>query len=299
MIRDLRSGPPDIASPARALAFAREAVKEAASKRSVLVDEPTARAFTIAITSARRPTCKRGLAANLAVQLANMVAPENASVCVLDADSESRDIGLRLGVTGPTLMDLANDRSLRGNDAALADAIAKVEPHGISVVPIKPPSNVLLPLLRTKTASMLGTVRQLFDFVVVDAPIGLGTHSEDWERALASQIDVLLVGVSADSGGLGAAVRYLQAIATGRRSGWLPPAMDIGIVLTGSEEDGTRSQLEARADAKLGGLPVIARVPQLWGRDAPGFARGAAFSRDVADELAKIVDTVTIVDPRH
>jgi len=101
------------------------------------------------------------------------------------------------------------------------------------------------------------------DYVVIDAPVSLGLGAFDWERTMLRQVDVLLVAVTAEASGLGGVLRYLNAITAAKNNGALPSTFDAHVVLTGRDEDGTRSLLTERdIDRKLRGIPVIASVPQ-------------------------------------
>ena len=247
------------------------------------------------MTAPRLITCKRGLAANLAATLAAAAAADGSSVCVVDADLESRDVGARFGVDGPQLLDVANSIALNGLEVLhRGDAVAHIDPPGLSVIPIRPPQPSLVPLLHKKASALLPPLRSSFDFIVIDAPIAIGTGPDEWERAILRQVDVLLVAVSAEAAALGSALRYMNALAAARNSGVLASGFETHIVLTGSEEDGSRTLLtERELDRKLGGIPVIASIPQLWGRRRPDSAVGTALSPTLHDELADIVKKLT------
>ena len=296
MIRDLRSaqwrsaGP---TPPSRSLAFARDDIMRSTSiaERS---DPLTDRALTIAVTSPRTITCKRGFAANLAAHLAAQVTPDGSSVCVVDTDLESRDVGIRFDITGPTLLEVANQMALRDSSATLTDLIPRVDPPGLHVLPTRLPQSALVPLLHKKTNSLLAPLRNAFDFVVIDAPVSVGLGTFDWERTMLRQVDVLLVAVTAEASSLGGVLRYLNAIAAAKNNGALPSTFDAHVVLTGRDEDGTRSLLTERdIDRKLRGIPVIASVPQLWGRQRPETPLDLDFHAGLHREFAAIIDRVT------
>ena len=66
------------------------------------------------------------------------------------------------------------------------------------------------------------------------------------------------------------------------------------VVLTGRDEDGTRSLLTERdIDRKLRGIPVIASVPQLWGRQRPETPLDLDEHLGLQRELAALIDRVT------
>jgi MinD-like ATPase involved in chromosome partitioning or flagellar assembly len=295
MIRDLRYAQYRTTSPpSRSLAFAREDITRAAAVSSVVAGAKTDRALTIAVTAPRALTCKRGFAANFAAHLAARVTPLGSSVCIVDTDLESRDVGIRFDVTAPTLLEVANDLDLRDGRRAFTDAIAKVDPPGLHVVPTRLPQSALVPLLHSKTPALLGSLRAAFDFVVVDAPVAVGLGTFDWERTMLRQVDVLLVAVTAEASGLGGVLRYLNAIASAKHNGALAETFDAHVVLTGRDEDGTRTLLgEHDIERKLRGIPVIASVPQLWGRQRPDTALDLEFHQRLHAEFGAIVDRVT------
>ena len=264
MIRDLRATatesrvrtPPD--SPT--LAFPRDRV---ARSEPFVAPVRTTHAYSIAITAPRLLTCKRGLAAHLATELAS-VADADSPVCVVDLDTESRDIGIRFGVSGPVLLDLAKRIGL---SHSVEETITRVGP--LSVLPTRLPDPPLAPLLRTKTPAVLEQLALTYDVLVVDAPVAVGIASPVNDRAILDHVDVLLVAVTADAAALGGALRYLNALAAAVDAGALPSTFETYLVLTGSEHDGSRTLSDDALEARLPDLPVLARVPQLWGRHRP------------------------------
>jgi MinD-like ATPase involved in chromosome partitioning or flagellar assembly len=294
MIRDVRADSRrGSATASRSLAFSRRDIARAA----VVEREgraQTDRALTIAVTSPRSITCKRGFASMFAAHLAARVVPEGLSVCVIDTDLESRDVGVRFDVATPTLLDVANAVTLRDSSVQLSDVIPRVDPPGLHVLPTRLPQSALVPLLHNKTTALLSHLRAAFDFVVIDAPVTVGLGPFDWERAMLRQVDVLLVAATAEASSLGGVLRYLNALAGAKNNGALPPTFDAHVVLTGRDEDGTRSLLtEADIERKLRGIPVIASVPQLWGRQRPETAVDGEMHENLQREFAAIIDRVT------
>jgi MinD-like ATPase involved in chromosome partitioning or flagellar assembly len=299
VIRDLRSAQwRTAAPPSRSLAFARDDIiragQSSTASSGARAGGQTDRALTIAVTSPRTITCKRGFAANLAAHLAARVASAGSSVCVVDTDLESRDVGIRFDVDSPTLLDVANNLALRDGTARLTEMIPRIDPPGLHVLPTRLPQSALVPLLHTKTTSLLGPLRAAFDYLVIDAPVAVGLGTFEWERTMLRQVDVLLVAVTAEASSLGGVLRYLNAIAAAKNSGALPATFDAHVVLTGRDEDGTRSLLTERdIDRKLRGIPVIASVPQLWGRQRPETALDLGAHASLRREFSVIVDRVT------
>jgi len=295
MIRDLRSGQWRATTPtSHSLAFARDEIVRSAALARATAGTQTDQALTIAVTSPRSITCKRGFAASFATHLAARVVPEGSSVCVVDTDLESRDVGIRFEIATPTLLDVANRLTLRDGGLRLPEAIPRIDPPGLHVLPTRLPQSALVPLLHTKTTALLGPLRAAFDYVVIDAPVTVGLGPFDWERAMLRQVDVLLVAVTAEASALGGVLRYLNAIAGAKNNGALPSTFDAHVVLTGRDEDGTRSLLSERdIDRKLRGIPVIASVPQLWGRQRPETPLDLDAQAGLHREFAAIIDRVT------
>lgn len=276
------------------LAFARGDVRRAATR---VETRDAGRAFTIAVTAPRTITCKRGVAAHLGAHLADFVRGEGSSVCVVDLDLDSRDLGIRLGVDHPTVFDLAS--LPRGTNAEeLARLVPRLDGLGLSVLPTRRPADVMLPLLQRKSVELLPALRTSFDFVVIDAPVGVGVQADQWQRDLLREIDVLVVAVSADPAAAGGMLRYLSTLTASRDRGGIPKTFEVHVVLTGSDEDNSRTLLaERELDRALRGISVISRVPQLWGRGRPELALGVEFDPEIRRPFAAMVDFLTRVAP--
>jgi hypothetical protein len=290
MIRDLRAmgaAPRLLPLPdAEALAFARDRVA-----RSDTSGGPprSGRAFTIAVTAPRTLECKRGFAAHLAAHLA-AIAGTDAPVCVVDLDTESRDIGTRFAVHAPVLLDLAKSTNT-ARPEALANTLARVGP--LAVLPTRLPDPPLVPLLRSKTPRVLATLADAFDVIVLDAPVAVGVGAPSVDRAVLEHVDVVLAAVTADAAALGGALRYLNALSVGVDHGLLPSNFETYLVLTGSDHDGTRT-LGERDDlaGDLRELPVLGRVPQTWGRRRPDGPFDPNADARVNDAFAALIDVL-------
>jgi MinD-like ATPase involved in chromosome partitioning or flagellar assembly len=293
VIRNLRLGPPALAESARSLAFSRTLVSR--SGAAARAQRRPTRGFTIAVTSPRQITCKRGLAAHLAAHLAMQHADDDMSVCVVDADIESRDIGVRFGVAGPLLLDVAKRLGTSASGVPIDELIARVDPLGLHVLPTRPPEPALASLLRSKTPKIFAPLAATFDIVVVDAPVGLGVDAPEHDAQTLERIDALLVAVTADPSAFGSLLRYLNVIEAAVERGKLPATFDVHVVLTGSDHDGTRTVTLDDVERKLEGLPVAGWVPQLWGRGRPGGPLSGYADRTLHDAFDAIVERVTAV----
>lgn len=290
MIRDLRAAPPR--APAvndSSLAFARGALTRTRTVPELPPGDAIARAFTIAVTAPRQLTCKRGIAAHFAAELA-VVRPD-ARICLVDADIESRDVGTRFGIHSPLLLDVAKRIAFEPR-ADVEAMVARATPSNLWVLPTRPPEPALAPMVHTKTSALLGALRGCFDVVVIDAPIGLGVDIPDVGRSLLRHVDSLLIAVTADAAACGSAIRYLNALIDAADRGALPGRYDANIVLTGNDYDGSRTLLdEVDIEAKLQDLPVGGWVPQLWGRQRPDGPM-APLDEALRDALRALVELV-------
>jgi MinD-like ATPase involved in chromosome partitioning or flagellar assembly len=293
MIRDLRVNPPPLPVSSQSLAFSRSVVERRATTWRKQGRATPHGGFTIAVTAPRLLTCKRGFAAHLAAHLAMRHAADDMSVCVVDADVESRDIGVRFGVSGPVLLDVA--KSFGVSASPLDQVIARVDPPGLYVLPTRPPEPALAPLLRSKTPKVFAPLASAFDVVVVDAPVGLGVDTPDQDALILARVDALVVAVTADPAAFGSLLRYLNVLEAAVERGALPSNFDVHIVLTGSDHDGSRTLTEADIERRLEGLPVAGSVPQLWGRGRPDGPLAGYVDSALDDAFDAIVERITAV----
>jgi MinD-like ATPase involved in chromosome partitioning or flagellar assembly len=174
----------------------------------------------------------------------------------------------------------------------LEQIIARIDPPGLYVLPTRPPEPALAPLLRTKTPKVFGPLAATFDFVVVDAPVGLGADAPDEDLPVMQRVDALIVAVTADRASFGSLLRYLNVIEAAVDRVRLPSTFDVHVVLTGSDHDGSRTVFDDELDDKLEGLPVIGWVPQLWGRHRPDGSLSYVDS-ELREAFGVIVERVT------
>jgi Mrp family chromosome partitioning ATPase len=217
-------------------------------------------AFTVGITSARFEACKRGVAANYAAVLA---CDEAQTVCLVDADPRSCDVGTRLASGGVTLNRWAAAcRDERASGLPRRDLQRLAYPP-LFVLPVEPMSvngdsteahDIALPVLR-----------DAFDVVVVDLPVGAGRPGPTLDARLVDHFDALIVTVTPDRAALAATLRYLELFAAAVERGAVADHVDIAVVITG-DEGSVRLDPDDVADC-LGG--VTGRLHQLWGRALP------------------------------
>jgi MinD-like ATPase involved in chromosome partitioning or flagellar assembly len=291
MIRDLRNyraynSEPEVAS----LAFSRDVVSSAQDA------QPTERensrqttACTIAVTAPRLLTCKRGVASHIAASLALTSSTE--SVCVVDVDIESRDVGTRFGVQSPLLLDIASTLGSATVRTPIEQRVTRTA-SGVAVLPTRPPAAALLPQFESKAPAVVRALRSAFDVLVIDAPVGLG--EAPWHADILRSVDVLLVAVTADASALGSALRYLHSLASARNRGVLASTFATHVVLTGAD-DGSRTIDDVDIARKLQGISVLGSIPQLWGRQRPAGALDR-IEPELAQLLGTIVDRATTAE---
>jgi MinD-like ATPase involved in chromosome partitioning or flagellar assembly len=223
-------------------------------------------ALTIGVTSARFEACKRGLAANYAAVLAR---DEQQSVCVVDADPRSCDVGTRLGVVGPTMRRFTAPK-LRGDvDALDARRLARMAYPPLHVLPIEP-AFVDLDYRAAYDASITA-LRDAFDVVVVDLPVGAGRPGPTLDGRMVDRLDVLLVALTPDRPALAATLRHLELFAEAHARGAIAPHVSTRVVITGDEASAV---LDPEDVADRLGEACAGHVPQLWGRALPNLGFG-------------------------
>jgi hypothetical protein len=219
-------------------------------------------ALTVGVTTAKHPECKRGLATNIAATLARHNAV-SARVCVVDADPLALDVTTRLPVAGPVLEDFARP------SAPAAARIARVGwPSQLAVLPCGGGSVARVHLAAEPA---LRELRDAFDLVVCDVPGGpsgpglaLGARLE--------LLDWLVLAVTPTRPAVAATNHFLELFQTGRTHGEIG-GVKLAVVCTGDENSCELSTSEV--DTMLD-VPVVGRIPQLWGRTKPNRGFGAA-----------------------
>jgi hypothetical protein len=223
-------------------------------------------AFTVGITSARFEACKRGLAANYAASVARR---EDQSVCVIDADPRSCDVGARLAVTAPTLRRFTAPKLDGTVDKLDARRLPRLAFPPLHVLPAE--HSYLDVDHRQAYDAALGAAREAFDVVVVDLPVGAGRPGPTLDGRMVDRLDALLVAATPDRAALAATLRHLELFADAHERGAIAPHVSVAVVMTGDEGS---TLLEPGDVAELLGDACIGHVPQLWGRSLPNLGFG-------------------------
>jgi hypothetical protein len=244
-------------------------------------------ALTVGVTAARFPECKRGLAVNLAASLARD-RQRGARVCVVDADPATLDVTTRLAVPGPVLQDFA------GNPAPSAGSLGSVHEPPLWVLPGAGSGNGRASRCLERA---LQELRDDFDVVICDLPtpvLAPGCSTSPGGEAALDGLDWLLVAVTPDVEPVAATTTFLAQLDDGRcDNGPFRGATRIGVVTTGDEAS---TDLAPEVVARALRRPVLASVPQLWGRARPNLGFGAALGiAELDDAVAALFDA--LLDP--
>jgi MinD-like ATPase involved in chromosome partitioning or flagellar assembly len=223
-------------------------------------------AFTVGVTSARFEACKRGLAANYAAIVARR---ETLSVCVIDADPRSCDVGTRLGVTTPSLRRFVAPK-LQGATMGLdVRRLSRLTFPPLTVLPAEP-SYVDLDYNLAYDAA-LEAAQAAFELVVVDLPVGAGRPGPTLDGRLVDALDALVLTLTPDRAALAATLRHLELFAEALERGAVDPKVRLVVVMTGDEGSTTLPPEEV---AEMLGDGCFGRIPQLWGRALPNLGFG-------------------------
>jgi hypothetical protein len=208
-----------------------------------VTSDPTPLGVSVGITNTRLNAAKRGIAVELALRL---VAAANTPVCLVGADPTDRDVERRM----PELLD-GYEHTLR----QISDGTRSLE---ATFVPARRLCIVSIPD-RAGVEAVLPELRSTFRCVVIDAPSRVGS-GVGIARVLLEHLNVLFVASGLKAGELIDARNYVDQFAA------IPRArhVAVGVLTSGHPDDSgmSRTQLERR----LGVLPVIERIPRLWGR---------------------------------
>jgi cellulose biosynthesis protein BcsQ len=223
-------------------------------------------ALTIGVTASRFDDCKRGLAANYAAHYAahhgaSRRNPAPQSVCLIDADPRSCDVGTRLGVAGTSLQRFAT--------APAAAEIPRLAYPPLAVLPSAP--GFFDMQYRQAYEAALATLRDAFDVVFVDLPAGTGRPGPTLDAGIANRLDVLLIASTPQRAALAATARHLELLAEARERGSFDAEVIVGVVITGDEGSAVLDLNEA---VDILGAPVVGEVMQFWGRAQPNFGFG-------------------------
>jgi hypothetical protein len=198
---------------------------------------------SVAITNTGLGASKRGVAVELALRIAWL---RESEVCLVGADPTDRDVERRL-----TSLMAGGDYSRTHMSEG---------PHSVDVT-LVPHRRLCVVSLSDRTAaeSVLPRLRERFELVVVDGPSRIG-NGIGISRMLLPHLDGLVIASDLAARDLALTRRYLDTLAVMSRA----HRVDVGVIVTGHEFDSGLAP--AQIESRLSELPVIGRVPRLWGR---------------------------------
>ena len=200
-------------------------------------------AFVVGISNSRLATAKRGIAVELAAQLANAA---NTPVCLVGADPTDRDVDRHL----PRLVEAwgqpARMEITRGTHHLEVANFPRAQVCVISVSD------------RESVEMVFPILQQRFPYLVVDAPSRTG-FGVGIAGVLLERLDALLIGTGLTAGELAETRRYVERLDA------LPAAqhVDRRVLPIG---DASESELALdHLELRLAMLPVVGHVPRLGG----------------------------------
>ena len=194
------------------------------------------------ITNTRLSATKRGIAAELASQVATRL---ERPVCLVGADPTDRDVERRM----PRLAAAAGgyERMVLDRGPHRLEAMLLARQH-LAIVTLSD---------RVVVDAVLPRLREIFEIVIIDAPSRVGS-GVGIARVLLPHLDALVVASGLQPGDLALTRIYVDALTR------MPAAkhVDVRVVANGRPEDSglASEQLERR----LAGLPMAGRIPRLW-----------------------------------
>jgi cellulose biosynthesis protein BcsQ len=211
------------------------------------------------------------LAVNLAASIARRATPA-VRVCLVDADPSSRDVTTRLAVARSSLDEVVVRSRVSGS---FLDGLASVYDPPLWVLPCV---RAGVALSHRGLADVVAELRAGFDVVVCDLACGAdGSGVVHGDRL---GFDWVLLAVTPERGAVEAAVGFVDQFGDARLRGDVAVSVRLGVVTTGDEGS---TELSHDVVGAMLGQPVLASVPQLWGRAAPNVGFGAALGIDELD----------------
>jgi hypothetical protein len=199
----------------------------------------------VGVTNTRLGAARRGIAVELASRLA---VTAGTTVCLVAADPTDRDVERRLPQLAAGDEEYTRTRVERG-----------VHTLDVTFLPARHLCVVGLSD-RAGVESVLPELRQMFEYVIVDAPSRVSSGGVGIAGVLLPVLDILLVVSALTADELALTRIYVDALEemVGARH------LEVRVVSTGQTDGGglAAEQLERR----LRSLPMIGGTPQLWGR---------------------------------
>ena len=198
--------------------------------------------FTVGISNSRLATAKRGIAVEVATQLALLA---NTPVCLVGADPTDRDVDRHLPRLAEAWGQPARMDITRGPHHVEIANFARSRVCAVSISD------------RESVEEVFPILQQRFRYVIVDAPSRAG-FGVGIAGVLLGWLDALVIGTGLTAGEIAETRRYLERLDS------IPSAqhVDRRVLPIGDTGVGfSEEQLELR----LASLPTIGHVPRLGG----------------------------------
>jgi MinD-like ATPase involved in chromosome partitioning or flagellar assembly len=220
---------------------------------------PRRRGFAIAVVAPKGGAGKSSVATNLGVFLGLRLKPYGRRVAILDANVQQADVGKYLNYYTPCITDLVRPQEL--TPERIGEYMVHPPQFGISallgpsVVKDADPTYINGALYTT----VLGVLRQLYDYVIIDTPVAEKYH-DIFSEFVLPQSDFLIVAANPNYTTLINIDRWLRDITMSRNAGGSGVDPDrIGILLNKAKEDIDCSEDDVRRELAtwnfLGALP--------------------------------------------
>jgi hypothetical protein len=201
----------------------------------------------VGITNTRLGAARRGIAVELASRVAAVV---ETTVCLVAADPTDRDVERRLPQLAAGDEKYTRTRVERGVHSL---DVAFLPARRLCVVGLSD---------RAGVESVLPELRQMFEYVIVDAPSRVSSGGVGIASVLLPLLDILLVVSALTADELALTRIYVDAL----EEAGAAHDVEVRVVSTGEPEGGELAQ--EQLERRLRSLPMIGGTPQLWGRAA-------------------------------
>lgn len=267
----------------------------------------TALGRVISVTVPKGGAGKSSMALELSSLLALRLRHINRTVALVDANKSQGDVGMVLGLTGPTILDLYAETGMRDMTAEqvlqFMPAVPGL-PENFRVL-LAPPSmsQSNIPMVLYKRA--IHQMRTLFDYVFVDCPVAEAFRADDLNDAIMGVLrrdghDAVMVPLIPDISMVTYSVNWLDTISSEsyRQAGNV--GIDRGMVrwLLNQEDSHTgmtlaevRSHMHKYDRGFLGSVPADPRWKQA--RNAHRMLSRTADAADIQAYLAKVLFHLT------
>ena len=257
----------------------------------------------IAVTVPKGGAGKSAMSLELSSLLALRLRHINRTVALVDANKAQGDVGMVLGLTGPTILDLYAEvgmREMSAEQVLRQMPVVPGMPENYRVL-LAPPntSQSNIPMVLYKRA--IHQLRTVFDYVFVDCPVAEPHRSDDLNDAIFGVLrrdghDSVLVPLIPDVSMVNNTVDWLDVISSEQYRLTAQHGVDKGMVrwLLNQEDSSTgmtltevRSYMHNYDRGFLGSVPADHRWKQA--RNAHRLMSRTTEAADIQSHLAKVL----------